>query len=66
MIRLALFMNANTKIPQMEMPKMEMSMLKIWYDVQAWQVQFTGPIKTSENDQELKFTFQNIPLLNKH
>ena len=35
MIRLALFMNANTKIPQMEMPKMEMSMLKIWYDVQA-------------------------------
>ena len=66
MIRLALFMNANTKIPQMEMPKMEMSMLKIWYDIQAWQEQFTGPIKTSENDQELKFTLQNIPLLNKH
>ena len=35
MVRLALLMNSNTKIPQMEMSKMEMSMSEIWYDMQA-------------------------------
>ena len=39
-----------------------MSISKIWYDILVCHVQFQK--KLLKNDQELKITFQNMPLLN--
>ena len=62
MVRLALFMNINTKNPQLEpcpYPNYGMIYRPDMYNLQVRK-------KHLKNEQELKFTFQIMPLLNKH
>ena len=62
MVRLALFMNVNTENPQMEhcpCPNYSMIHRPGMYNLQVRK-------KHLKNEQELKFTFQIMPLLNNH
>ena len=62
MARLAPIMNVNTKNPQMEhcpCPKYDMIYRPDMYNLQVRK-------KHLKNEQELKFTFQIISLLNNH
>ena len=51
-------------MPILKSPKWNIAMSKIWYDIQASHVQFTGEKKHLKNEQELKFIFQSMALLN--
>ena len=62
MVRLALFMNVNTKNPQMEhcpCPNYGMVYRPDMYNLQVRK-------KHLKNEQDLKFTFQVMPPLNNH